>query len=79
MERGRENRLRGGWGPKRVNWARVGRIRREKKDLNGTQVRVSVTGQKYHCLRHKEILDGYHDFSTYLVVGSLKDNTNFGL
>ena len=62
-----------------VNWARAGRIHVENTDLTGgTQVRVSVTIQKYHHFRYKEILDGYNKFSTYVVVGSLRDTTYFG-
>ena len=61
--------LREGWGVQRVNWARVGQINGENMDLTvGTQVRVSVTRQKCHHLRHKKILDGYDKFSTYDVV-----------
>ena len=44
----------------------------------GTQVRVPVTRQKYHRMRHKKILDGYDNFNTYVLVGSLRDTTKFG-
>ena len=64
---------------KRLNWARVGLIHVENTDLaGGTKVRVSVTGQKYHRLRHKKILDGYDNFISYVVIGSLKATANFG-
>ena len=43
-----------------------------------TQVRVPMTGQKYHCPRHKKMLYGYDYFSTYAIVVSLKATTNFG-
>ena len=62
-----------------VNRARVGRIHRENTDLTGgTQVCVPATRQKYHRIRQDKILNGYENFSTYVVVGSLRDTTNFG-
>ena len=42
------------------------------------EVRVPVTRQKCHCPRYKETLDGYNDFNTYVVVGSLRNTTSFG-
>ena len=44
----------------------------------GTQVRVPMTRHKCHHLRHEKILNGYDDFNTYFVVGSLRARTNFG-
>ena len=44
----------------------------------GTQVSVPDTREKCNCLRHAEILDGYDEFNTYAVVGSLMDTTNLG-
>ena len=41
-------------------------------------MRVSGIRQKCHCPRHEKILDGYDDFNTYVVVGSLRATTNFG-
>ena len=57
----------------------MGRIHGENTDFIGvTQVRFPVTRQKYHCPRHKKILDGYDDFNTYVVVVSLRATNNFG-
>ena len=57
----------------------MGRIHGENTDLTGsTQVRVPATRHKYHRPRHKIFLDGYDNFSNYLVVGSLRDTNNFG-
>ena len=39
---------------------------------------VTVTGHEYHCSRHRKILDGCDDFSTYAVLGSFKAATSFG-
>ena len=39
---------------------------------------LPVTRQKCHLPRYKEILDGYDDFRTYVIVGSLKCATYFG-
>ena len=44
----------------------------------GTHMRVTGTRQKCHHPIHEKILDGYEKFSTYVVVGSLRDTTNFG-
>ena len=61
-----------------VNWARAGLIYGENMDFTGgTQVRVSVTMQKYQHFRYKEILDGYNDFSTEVVVESLRATDYF--
>ena len=34
--------------------------------------------QKCHRPRHEKILDGYENFNTYVVVGSLRDTNDFG-
>ena len=48
--------------------------------LAGVTMQVCVPGtrQKYHSLRHKKKLDGYDDFNTYVVIGSLRATKNFG-
>ena len=63
----------------RLSRSRVGQICGENTYLTGsTKLRVPVTRQKFHRPRYKEILDGYDDFSTYAIVVSLRDTTNFG-
>ena len=44
----------------------------------GMQVRVPDTRQKYHRPRHKKILDGYENFSIYVVVKSLRATDKLG-
>ena len=44
----------------------------------GMQVRVPETRQKYHRPRHKKILDGYENFSIYVVVKSLRATAKLG-
>ena len=62
-----------------LNWERVGRIHGKNTYFTGgMQVRGPVAGQKYQCPRNNKILDGYENFSTYVIVGSLKAATNFG-
>ena len=57
----------------------MGQIHGENTDLTGgTQVCVPVTRQKYHRPRHNQVLDGYDNFNTYVVVGSLRATTNIG-
>ena len=41
-------------------------------------MRVPGTRQKCHHPRHDKILDGYYNFNTYVVLGSLSTTTNFG-
>ena len=56
----------------------MGQIYGENSDLaGGTQVRVPDNRQKLHCLRREKILDVYENFNTYVVVGLLRDTTNF--
>ena len=56
----------------------MGRIHGENTDLTGdTQILVPGDRQKYHCPWHEKILDVYYEFSTYIVVGSLRAPTNF--
>ena len=43
----------------------------------GRQLHVPKTRQKYHRLSHKEILDGYDNYNTYVIVVSLRNTTNF--
>ena len=63
---------------KRVNQEKVVQIHGYNTDLTSdTQLRVPVTGQKYHRSRHRKILDVYDNISIYVVVGSLKANTDF--
>ena len=40
-------------------------------------MRVPVTKQKFHHPRHDKILDGYDNFNTYVVLGSLRTTYNF--
>ena len=62
-----------------VSHAIVGQIHGENTFLTGSmKLCVPVTRQKCNCPRYKEILDGYDDFSTYAIVGSLRDTTTFG-
>ena len=42
------------------------------------QVCVPGTRKKYHRLRHKQILDGYGNFNTYVIIGSSRATNNFG-
>ena len=42
-----------------------------------TQVHVPETRQKCHCQRQNKILYYYDEFSTYVVIGSLRSATNF--
>ena len=44
----------------------------------GMQVVVPVNRHKCHPSRLEEILDGYDDFNTYVVVELLRATTNFG-
>ena len=58
---------------------RVGQIHGEKTYLTvSKRVHVSVNRQTCHCTRYKEILDGYDDFKTYVIVGLSRVTTNFG-
>ena len=58
----------------------MGRIHVENTDFTGgnTQVYVPVNRQKYHCPRHRKILDGYGKFNNYAVIGSSRDTNNSG-
>ena len=63
----------------KINQARLGQTHGENTDLTGgTQVPMQGTNQKYHRPRHEKILDGYDDFNTYVVIGSLRATKNFG-
>ena len=55
----------------------MGQIHGEETDLTGgKRVCVPSTRQKFHRPNYKEILDDYDDFRTYVIVVSLKTNTN---
>ena len=41
-------------------------------------MRVPGNRHKCHRPRHEKILDGYDGFNTYVFVGSLRVNNNFG-
>ena len=57
----------------------MGKNHGENTDLTGgMQVRVPKTRQKCHHPRHEKILDGYENFNTYVVLGSLMATNNFG-
>ena len=43
-----------------------------------THLHLPGTINKFHCPRHKEILDDYNEFNIYIIVRSLSDTTNFG-
>ena len=57
----------------------MGRIHGENTDLSGdTKVCVPGTRHKCHHPGHEKILDGYDEFNTYIIVGSLRPTIHFG-